>query len=226
MARTNRELDKWFDHNVDLDNRTIYMGSSLKEDDGESGVDNLMAESFIKGMHALETRSTEQITILMNNPGGDWYHGMAIYDAIQTSTCYCTIKVYGQAMSMGSIILQAADSRIMMPNSRLMMHYGDGGIIDHAKTAEKWIDELKRINHEMENLYLQSMLNKEEKEGHGYLAKIINKLTDKTYSFSKTHKQEDIRVALKEMLNFDLILTAEETVALGLADEIYINNNQ
>jgi len=48
----------------------------------------------------------------------------------------------------------------------------------------------------------------------------------KIYNFSKTNKKEEIRVVLKEMLNFDTILTAEETVNLGLADEIFTNNNQ
>mgnify|MGYP003321978625 CR=1 FL=1 len=226
MARTSREyLDKWFDNNVDLSNRFIYMGSTHKTDEGESGVDNFMAESFIKGIHILSTRSSEPITILMNNPGGEWYHGMAIYDAIRTSTCYCTIKVYGHAMSMGSLILQAADHRVMMPNSRFMIHYGESGNMNHSKVIEKWGDEQKKINYSIENFYLQSMLSKEEKEGHGHLAKKLSEIMTKqysltypssppkNYSFSKTNKKEEVRMVLKEMLNFDTILDPEETIA-------------
>ncbi len=239
MARTSKELDKWFDNNVDIDNRTIYIGSTHKEDGEESGVDNFMAESVIKGMHVLERKNTDQITLLMNNPGGDWFHGMAIYDAIKTSNCYCVIKVYGHAMSMGSVILQAADHRIMTPNSKLMIHYGTNGSGgSHTKIFEKWSDEGKRLNYDLENFYLQSLLEKEEKEGHGYLAKMLSQIMTKQYAlnyppsppkiynFSKTNKKEEIRVVLKEMLNFDTILTAEETVNLGLADEIFTNNNQ
>ena len=123
-----RDLDKWFDLNVDTDTRTIYMGSAgYTYDEGETGVDHFMAEYLIKGMHSLESKNKKPILIIMNNPGGDWYHGMAIYDAIKSSPCECTIKVYGHAMSMGSIILQAADNRIMMPNSRFMIHYGYDG---------------------------------------------------------------------------------------------------
>jgi ATP-dependent protease ClpP protease subunit len=209
------------------------MGSTHKNDDEESGVDNFMAESFIKGIHILSAKSNDPITILMNNPGGDWYHGMAIYDAIKTSTCYCNIKVYGHAMSMGSIILQAADNRIMMPNSRFMIHYGYNGVNSHVKIFEKWADEGKRLNYQMENMYLDIMMEKEEKEGHGYLAKKLSEImtkqnalnyppptTTKNYNFSKTNKKEEIRVVLKEMLNFDTILDPEETVTLGFADEI------
>ena len=79
----------WFDCNLDLFTRTIYMGSLSRDYDiGESGVDNFMAEYFIKGMHTLETRNSgKEINIIMNNPGGDWYHGMAIYDSIKNSSC-------------------------------------------------------------------------------------------------------------------------------------------
>jgi ATP-dependent protease ClpP protease subunit len=232
MAKVNKEtLDRWFDYNVDVESRTIYMGS-------EEGVDALMAEQMIKGMHILESKSTDIITIIMNNIGGDFFHGMAIYDVIQTSKCHCVIKVYGHAMSMGSLILQAADKRIMSPNSRFMMHFGYDSHSGHAKMVERWADESKRLSHLMENIYLDVMLEKEEKMGEGHLAQTLGKIMTQqrafehppllkpfTYTFSKKveTKREQVRVLLKEMLNFDTILTAEETVALGFADEIYTN---
>lgn len=237
MANLVREnIDRWFEHNLDVDNRTLYMGSVDSIDGNESGVDSFMTEYFVKGMHVLEAKNHNNVTIIMNNPGGDWYHGMAIYDAIKMAHSHCTIKVYGHAMSMGSIILQAADARVMMPNSRLMIHYGDNQFNNHTKVLEKWMIEERRLCYEMENIYLKVMLEKEEKEGHGHLAKTLNQIMSRqkeieypstnknvTYNFSKKieTKKEEIRMVLKEMLNFDTILTAEETVALGFADEVY-----
>ena len=73
--------------------------------------------------------------------------------------------------------------------------------------------------------------------GDGHLAKTLGDVMTRqrafehppltkpiTYSFSKREetKREQVRAVLKEMLNFDTILTAEETVALGFADEIYV----
>lgn len=221
---TKDSIDKWFIHNLDTDNRVLYMGSVDKTSEYESGVDHLMAESFIKGLHVLESKNNDEITIIMNNPGGEWYHGMAIFDAIQNAKCHCTIKVYGYAMSMGSIILQAADKRILMPNSRFMIHYG-GTSFDDASLPliEKWVNEERRINYDMEEIYLKAMLDKEEKEGHGYLAKTLSSILEspKTFSRKAETKKEELRSVLKEMLNFDTILTAEETVDLGFADEIY-----
>ena len=95
-----------------------------------------MAERAIKALHILDSTAPtgdKPITVIMNNPGGDEYHGMAIYDAIKSCKNHVTIVVFGMAMSMGSIILQAADKRVMSANSRVMIHYGTWGINDHPK---------------------------------------------------------------------------------------------
>lgn len=231
-----RESEKWFDLSLDQATRTLYMGSTNSDWEGnETGVDNFMAEYFVKGMHVLESKNSKPITVIMNNPGGDWYHGMAIYDAINCSPCEVTIKVYGYAMSMGSVILQAADRRVMMPNSRFMIHYGYDGKSGHAKIVYKWADEGKRINHQMENIYLDSMMMKESVMGEGHLAKVLTSILQKqneleypqrarkkvTLTGDLDQKREQVRTYLQEMLNYDTILTPEETIDLGLADEIY-----
>jgi ATP-dependent protease ClpP protease subunit len=226
-------IDNWFDLNVDEETRTIYMGSVSKDyDERETGVDNFMAEYFIKGMHILDSVSNKPITIIMNNPGGDWYHGMAIFDSIQTSQSPCTIIVHGYAMSMGSIILQSADLRIMMPNSRFMIHYGTDGTYNHAKISEKWADEGKRICRDMEDIYIARMIEKQSKNKPGYLEKTINRIIDEVsvfeipkkrspFKIGKDDTHEDIRVALQYMLNYDTILTPQQTIDLGWADQIF-----
>jgi ATP-dependent protease ClpP protease subunit len=231
-----RESEKWFDLSLDQSTRTLYMGSTNSDWEGnETGVDNFMAEYFVKGMHVLESKNSKPITVIMNNPGGDWYHGMAIYDAINCSPCEVTIKVYGYAMSMGSVILQSADHRVMMPNSRFMIHYGYDGKTGHAKIVYKWADEGKRINHQMENIYLDSMMVKESAMGDGHLAKVLTSILQKqneleypqrarkkvTLTGDLDQKREHVRGYLQEMLNYDTILTPQETIDLGLADEIY-----
>jgi ATP-dependent protease ClpP protease subunit len=230
-----REIDRWFDLNVDVDTRTIYMGSLDKEYDGsETGLDHVMAEYLIKGMHVLHAKNSKPINLIMNNPGGDWYHGMAIYDTIKSSPCECTITVYGYAMSMGSIILQAADRRVMMPNSRCMIHYGIDGVVGHSKIVQKWADEGKRANWQMENIYLDRMLEYEKINGiriESALAAIVNrgnflefpKKSPVKYKFSTKldDRREQVRAVLTQLLNYDTILTPEETISIGLADSIY-----
>ncbi len=195
MARITRdEVDRFHDYGIYIPSRTIFMGSEEYDiEGGESGTDGKMAERAIKNLAILEAMNKEPITIIANNCGGDEFHGFAIFDAIKLCKSHVTMKVFGHAMSMGSIILQAADERIMAPTSRQMIHYGTWGINDHAKTAQQWAKEGAKIDLWMEQLYL-------------------NKIREKNSAFKLS--------TLRKMLDHDTFLTAQESVDLGLADKV------
>src|SRR5690606_32257406 len=160
--RVNRDdTDRFHDYSLYIPKRIIYVGSETHDiESGESGTDGAMAERVIKNISILEGISSDPINIIMNNVGGDEYHGFAIYDIIKVCKSYVTIQIFGHAMSMGSIILQAADERVMAPNSRQMIHYGTWGVNDHAKTAQQWAKEGERIDEWMEQLYLEKIKEK------------------------------------------------------------------
>lgn len=193
--RINRDdVDKFHDYSLYIPTRTIYMGSEHMSDEGaENGVDAIMAERQIKNLHILDNISQDEITIILNNPGGDVNHGLAIYDAIRACRSKVTIKVFGYAMSMGSIILQAGDERVMSPTSSQMIHYGAMAIDKEQKTVYKHTEEAKRIDRWMERMYLEKIREK--------------------------HPQFSVQ-RLKGMLNHDTFLTAQQSVELGLADKV------
>jgi ATP-dependent Clp protease protease subunit len=192
--RVNRDdIDKLFDHGFYLPKRTIYMGSELVDFEEQSGVDAMLAEKMIKSLLALESVSTEPITILMHNDGGDWDSGMAIYDAIKECKSHVTVKVYGIAASMATVILQAADERIMSPNAEMMIHYGQSGFHGEDKTLARWAKRFKEINKKMERIYLE-------------------KIKEKNKNFT-LHR-------LQKLLDRDTFLSAKEAVELGLADKV------
>lgn len=194
--RFNRDdIDKFHDYSLYIPQRTIYIGSEQFDVEGnESGVDGLMAERTVKNISLLDSTSKDPITIIMNNPGGDWYHGIAIYDAIKTAKSHVTVKVYGMAMSMGAIILQAADERILAPNSRIMIHYGYMGMeSNHPKIYQKWSRESEKLD------ALQDQI-------------LLEKIRERDPNFSLKR--------LQKMLDFDTILNAKEAVELGLADKV------
>ncbi len=194
MARSSRDdIDHFHNYGLHIPTRTIDMSSEDTSEDGESGVDFQMAKRTIKNLHILDQTPDKPITIIMNNIGGDEYHGMAIYDAIKECKNHVTIKVYGHAMSMGSLILQAADERLMMPNSRIMIHYGTWGTHDHPKITYNLADEGKKWDRTFENIYLDRIHAK--------------------------HPQFKLK-QLTKMLDFDTFLNAEESLNLGLIDGI------
>lgn len=186
-------IETFFTNNLFVPSRTVYMGSIDTNKDGEeSGTDYAMADSVIKGLHILD-RTPGSIDIIMNNPGGDEFHGYAIYDAIKLCKNHVRIITYGHAMSMGGIILQAADERVMTPNSKFMMHYGTAPVSGTAHNAYRMIDEYKKVDKFMEELFF---------------SKIIEK-----------HPEFTAR-RIRQMLAVDTYLSAQETVELGLADKI------
>jgi ATP-dependent Clp protease protease subunit len=195
MSQRNRnrdDIDRFHDYGIYLPNRTLYMGSEIVGEDEESGTDALMAERMVKNLHILDAEGSD-IVIIMNNLGGDVMHGLAIYDAIRACKSKVIIKAFGNAMSMGSVILQAADERIMAPNSVQMIHIGSVGSEGHAKTVYRQIEEAKRLDKLVDQIYLE-------------------KIREKHPDFTPQR--------LKGMLDHDTFLTAKQSVELGLADKV------
>lgn len=187
------ELDRFHDYDINLSSRTIWLGGDSEGED-EGYITFRTAEKIIKNLVFLEEINKDPITILMNTPGGDVDAGFAIYDAIDKSNCHITIRSY-RAESMGSIILQAADHRVMTPKSKLMIHIGSLGFSEnHAKIVYKWIEQTKKDDRAAEQILLKKIKEKKPK------------FTSKM---------------LKEMLEYDTYLTPRQAITYNLIDEIY-----
>jgi ATP-dependent Clp protease protease subunit len=188
MRRTNREdLDRWFDYSVYAPKRLIYIGDR----DGE--VDANMHELAIKGLLSLDSWADAPITIYLNSLGGDWYHGMGIYDTIRALRSHVTIIVVGSAMSMGSVILQAGDVRILSPHSYIMIHDGSDDVEADSKSFEAWAAQGKVVRYKMYDIYLRGI---------------------------KAKKPRFTKKQVEALCAHDTILSASETIEYGLADQI------
>lgn len=189
MARNISEhAEQFHDNGIYLPTRTVYI-----DGDQDVGITNEMSACAIKNLHILDTMSTGDINVIFNCDGGDTIIGMAIYDAILACKNHVKMTVYGHASSMGSIILQAADERIMAPNAVLMVHMGQASYDGHPKVVEAWRKFDKHLDSLHETIYL---------------AKI------------KAKKPRFTKDQLQKMLEHDTILTAQEAVDMGLADRV------
>lgn len=183
----------WHERGIDLQSRVVYMGSESVDSEGESGVDARLAERVIKNLHVLQRESGDPITLLINNCGGDDYHGLAILDAIRTSRCQITGVVRGMAMSMGSWILQACDHRVIGPSATQLVHYGSWSFSGNVNDVDRWHLEGHRVNELMERDY-------------------VERIRGRHPNFTV----EDFRVQADR----DWILDANDSIAWGLADAI------
>tara|TARA_R100000951_G_scaffold115132_2_gene122231 strand:+ start:16299 stop:17000 length:702 start_codon:yes stop_codon:yes gene_type:complete len=219
------DVDQFMDNDIYLPTRTVYIGSATTDEYGdEGGVDFVMAERVSKTLHILDTydadarKGEKPINIIMNNPGGDVIHGMGIYDTISNCKNHVTIKVVGHAMSMGSIILQAADKRTMTKNSLIMIHYGYGGFNAHSKISYQWSKWEKEYDKWMEDMFMEKMKGIKIKL-HEYLH-LIDKDHKCPAGNAKNKLVEITEERLEAMLNFDTIINAEMALKLNLIDEI------
>ena len=155
----NADKDLLYDlHNygANIDTREIFLHNYYASDDENQGVEYKMSNTFLKNIRALEIKSDRPIIIHMHSIGGEWSDGMAIYDAIAMSKCYVTIIAYGQAESMSSIIFQAADRRLMTPNTYFMSHYGSSAAVGEYLTVQNLAKYEKHICDVMIDIYAQS----------------------------------------------------------------------
>jgi ATP-dependent Clp endopeptidase proteolytic subunit ClpP len=188
------DIDRWFDYSYLSPKRIIYVGSHDAETAsgmGESGTDCQMSEFFIKAIIHLNLISSHPIIVHMNNLGGDWYHGMAMYDAIRASRSHIYGICWGHAMSMGSIIIQGCDSRIVAPHCTFMIHDGFEGLSGTCKAVEAWAKETTKTRKRMYEIYLSRM---------------------------KSAKPRITLQRIEELCSHDTIFTSEEAVNHGLAD--------
>lgn len=169
----------------------------------EPGVEYAMANRFIRNLNVcMRVNPEKPLLIHMKTCGGDWTEGMAIYDAIKSFPWHVTILSYTHARSMSSLILQAANKRVLMPNSYFMFHDGTFQISGTVKSVKSAVKFSRTAEQTMLNIYAKAMTY------HGVLA-------DKTQQYLKRWLRA--RMDKEE----DVYMSAKEAVKHGFADEIF-----
>ena len=132
----------------------------------------------------------KDISMYINSPGGIVTSGLAIYDTMQYIKPDVSTVCFGQAASMGSLLLASGSKgkRYSLPNSRIMLHQPSGGFQGQAADIEI---------HAKEILDLKSRLNE-----------IYNKLTGKTTK------------EIEKALDRDNFLKPEDAKNFGLIDHV------
>lgn len=189
-------------YGIDVKNRELYLHGYVANTDDDPGVDYKMASTFYKNIRFLDSVSNDPIIIHMHSVGGNWNDGMAIFDAICLAKSYVTIIAYGQAESMSSVVLQAADRRVMMPNTYFMCHFGSSGYSGNYLDVQKGAAFEKKMTETMLDIYTEGCVkSKYFKEQY----------TDPTYDKVKNYLKRKFKEG-------DWYLDANESVYYGFAD--------
>lgn len=159
----------------------------------DTDVNNHSASLIVAQMLFLESEDSGlPINFYINSPGGSVTAGMSIYDTMQFIKSPVHTYVMGQAASMGSLLAQAgaAGHRHIMKHARHMIHQPSGGAQGMVSDIEITYKEIQRLKVELTNVYVE------------------HNSAGKTY--------ED----LERDMDRDTWMTAEQSVAYGLADKV------
>lgn len=115
------------------------------------GIDAVMVLDAIKDLG-----DAESVDVHLNSPGGIISEGIAIYNALKRLKAKVTTYNDGLAASMGSIIFQAGDRRVMAEGSMLMIHDPISLIWGNAAEMRKEAKVLETHKETLMSIYLNS----------------------------------------------------------------------
>jgi ATP-dependent Clp protease, protease subunit len=156
------------------------------------GIDDSMAALITSQLLFLESENPKKdIAMYINSPGGYVTSGLAIYDTMQYIRCPISTVCFGQAASMGSLLLAAGehDMRTCLPNARVMLHQPSGGYSGVATDIERHAQDIIDLKRRLNNIYVKH-----------------------------TGQEYDV---IERKLDRDTFLTAEEAVAFGIVDKVF-----
>lgn len=133
---------------------------------------------------------TKDIAFYVNSPGGVVSAGLGIYDTIQYIRPDVSTVCFGQAASMGSLLLAAGapKKRFALPNARIMMHQPSGGFSGQATDFEIHAREILNLKARLNDIYV-------------------------------THTGQDL-TTIEDNIERDKFMSPEEAKEFGIIDEV------
>ena len=147
----------------------------------------------------LETANGGDVTLNIASEGGSYFEGLTMASMISTYKGKTTAKGIGIVASAATVVFLAADEKILTKNSFFMIHSAWAGAEGNAKEISKTVELLSKVDEQMVNIYTAQMESK---------GKLINNSIEETKAY------------VKEMMQAETWLSAEEAVDLGFADYI------
>ena len=121
-------------------------------------VDDHVSSLICAQLMYLESENpAKDISFYINSPGGIVTAGLAIYDTMNYIRPDISTVCFGQAASMGSLLLTAGSKgkRYGLPNSRIMIHQPSGGFQGQATDIDIHAREILSLRARLNQIYVE-----------------------------------------------------------------------
>ncbi len=149
VEQTHRGERTWDIYSRLLKDRIIFLGVPVSDE---------VANLLVAQMLYLESDDpTKEIMLYINSPGGSITAGFAIYDTMQYVRCPIATMCVGQAASMAAVLLAAGapGRRMVLPNSRVLIHQPLSGVSGQASDIEIHAREILRMRKRLNEILSQ-----------------------------------------------------------------------
>jgi len=128
MNKSKGKIQELIDEKL-LHERKVFLWGQVDDNSAKHVIDRLMY---------LDLVSNDEITLIINSPGGYVTSGFSIYDTIQSLKSPVSTVCSGLAASMASILLSAGAKgrRFIEPHAQVMIHQPSGGARGQASNIE------------------------------------------------------------------------------------------
>jgi ATP-dependent Clp protease protease subunit len=119
------------------------------------GIDDYVANLVVAQLLFLESEDPKKdIYLYINSPGGVITSGLSILDTMNYLKCDVSTVCFGQAASMGAVLLAAGkkDKRFVLPNSRVMIHQPLGGARGQETDIQIQAKEIKSLRERLNGI--------------------------------------------------------------------------
>lgn len=136
-------------------NRTIYL---------TNGIDDTTSMAVVAQIRTLQSISEEDITIVINSPGGSVTAGKAIIDAMLASPCTIATECIGVAASMAAVILACGSRgrRTIYPHAEVMIHQPLAGFSGQASDVSIMCEHITKTKSEIISILSENTGRDEE----------------------------------------------------------------
>ncbi|MBL4768096.1 MAG: ATP-dependent Clp protease proteolytic subunit [Rhodobacteraceae bacterium] len=147
-----------------LKERIVFINGPIHD-----GMSHLIVAQLL---HLEAENPSKEISIYINSPGGVVTSGLAIYDTMQYIKPKVSTLCFGQAASMGSILLAGGEPgmRFSLPNSRIMVHQPSGGYQGQASDIMIHATETQKLKDRLNDIYIKHT---------GQTRKVVEKALDR-----------------------------------------------